>query len=358
MPDASKLFPADRRAMEAADRLLAAEGIRRDPNLDYLCGVRAESGALIAVGGAYKNTLRCFAVSKDHQGEGLMNTVLTHLLEHENEQGYFDVYVYTKTSAARFFRDLGFYEIARVEDAFVFLENQPKGFASYLARLTRETEDFCAARAAAPSPPSAPVGAVVLNANPFTRGHQHLIEQAARACSLLHLFLVSEDASLFPFAVRRALVRAGTAHLPNVLLHESGPYIISSATFPSYFQKNEEDVSRGHARLDIAVFRKIAAALSITERYVGKEPFSAVTNLYNAVMRAELPKAGIACHIIPRLEEAGTPVSASHVRALLQAGRMDEVAPLVPKTTQDWLESPAARPVLARIAAAGDVRHH
>ena len=158
--------------------------------------------------------------------------------------------------------------------------------------------------------------------------------------------------------MRRALVRAGTAHLPNVLLHESGPYIISSTTFPSYFQKNEEDVSRGHARLDIAVFRKIAAALSITERYVGEEPFSAVTNLYNAVMRAELPKAGIACHIIPRLEEAGTPVSASHVRALLQAGRMDEVAPLVPKTTQDWLESPAARPVLARIAAAGDVRHH
>lgn len=59
-----------------------------------------------------------------------------------------------------------------------------------------------------------------------------------------------------PFAVRRKLVEAGVAHLPNVVLHDSGPYIISNATFPSYFLKDEAAVIDGHARLDLAVFTK------------------------------------------------------------------------------------------------------
>ena len=40
---------------------------------------------------------------------------------------------------------------------------------------------------------------IVMNANPFTRGHQYLAEKAAAACDTLHLFIVSEDASLVPF---------------------------------------------------------------------------------------------------------------------------------------------------------------
>ena len=57
-----------------------------------------------------------------------------------------------------------------------------------------------------------------------------------------------------PFSVRKRLVREGTARIPNVVLHDSGLYIISSATFPSYFLKDEAAVIDGHARLDLAVF--------------------------------------------------------------------------------------------------------
>ena len=45
-----------------------------------------------------------------------------------------------------------------------------------------------------------------------------------------------------PFGVRKQLVQAGTAHLKNVVLHDSGPYIISNATFPSYFLKDDAAV--------------------------------------------------------------------------------------------------------------------
>ena len=56
--------------------------------------------------------------------------------------------------------------------------------------------------------------ALVMNANPFTLGHQYLAENAAAACDILHLFVVSEDASLVPFAVRKWLAAEGVKHLP------------------------------------------------------------------------------------------------------------------------------------------------
>ena len=181
---------------------------------------------------------------------------------------------------AKFFEDLGFCEITRVKNRLVFMENRPDGFERYLRGLK-------AARTTGKS------AAVVMNANPFTRGHQYLVEKAAAACDTLHLFIVSEDASLVPFEVRKKLVAEGVKHLPNVVLHDSGPYIISNATFPSYFLKDEAAVIDGHARLDLAVFTKIAKALNITARYVGEEPTSQVTGLYNQIMSQQLPKAGM-----------------------------------------------------------------
>ena len=126
------------------------------------------------------------------------------------------------------------------------------------------------------------------------------METAAGRCDTLHLFLLSEDASLVPFGVRKQLVQAGTAHLKNVVLHDSGPYIISNATFPSYFLKDDSAVIQGHAKLDLTIFVRIARALGVTVRFVGEEPTSQVTGLYNEIMAAQLPENGIDCVILPR----------------------------------------------------------
>ena len=366
MPDVSKLFPADRQAMQQVQSLLTANGIRQDPNLDYICGIYDDDGLLIATGSAFGNTLRCFAVDEQHQGEGLLNTIITHLLDIQQERGNYDLFLYTKVQTTRFFHDLGFYEIARAGDELVFMENQPDGFRRCLERFQAETAAAMSTTKVS-VPNAGPIGSIVMNANPFTLGHQHLIRQAAAACQMLHLFLVSEDSSLFPFAVRQQLVQAGIADLTNVVFHPIGPYIISQATFPSYFQKDSEAVSRSHARLDIALFQQLAPALDITCRYVGEEPFSAVTSLYNQVMQTELPRTGIDCHILPRLSSRGDeqhPISASTVRELLQAGQRAHstdwtaIARLVPPATLDWLQTPAAGSVLQKLAAAGSVRHH
>ena len=290
-------------------------------------------------------TLRCFAVSREHQGEGLLNQIITHLIEIQCARGNLHLFLYTKAESAKFFEDLGFCEITRVENRLVFMENRPDGFERYLRGLE-------AAKTTGKS------AAVVMNANPFTRGHQYLVEKAAAACDTLHLFIVSEDASLVPFFVRKKLVAEGVKHLPNVVLHDSGPYIISNATFPSYFLKDEAAVIDGHARLDLAVFTRIAGALNITARYVGEEPASQVTGLYNKIMREQLPKAGIDCIVVPRKEADGKAISASTVRQCLQSDDWDTLKTLLPQTSLAYFHSPEAAPVLERIRKADNVVHY
>lgn len=351
----SQVFPQDTRALAQIDTLLEQEGIHRDSHLDYIAAMYDEDDRVIATGSCFSNTLRCFAVQSSYQGEGLLNKMMTHLTQVQLERGHLRLFLYTKPSTAPFFGDLGFYEIARVEDTLVFMENRKGGFDRYIRALaetkqpeTKQSETKL----------SGTVAALVMNANPFTLGHQYLVETAAAACDTLHLFVVSEDASLFPYAVRKKLVEEGVAHLPNVICHDSDSYMISNATFPSYFLKDGEAAIRGQARLDLEIFTKIAAALGISCRYVGEEPASQVTGLYNRIMREMLPTKGIECREIPRKTYGGQAISASTVRQYLQAGSFEKARALVPDTTYQYLISKEAAPVLERIRHAGDVVHY
>ena len=336
---------SDKRMLAQVDALLVENGITRDANLDYICAMVDEENRVIATGSCFGATLRCFAVSQQHQGEGLLNEVVSHLMEYQMARGYTHLFLYTKIKSAKFFQSLGFYEIARVDGTLVFMENRRNGFPSYLSRLEKTARPGVS-------------GAIVMNANPFTLGHQYLVETAAGRCDTLHLFLLSEDASLVPFGVRKQLVQAGTAHLKNVVLHDSGPYIISNATFPSYFLKDNSAVIQGHAKLDLAIFVRIARALGVTVRFVGEEPTSQVTGLYNEIMAAQLPENGIDCVILPRKQALGKAISASTVRAALQAGDWQTLSQLVPQTTLDYFRSSEAEPVLRRIRSAENVVHY
>ena len=349
MPDISKIDPSDSQALQQVDALLAKEGIRRDKNLDYTCGIYDDDLNLIATGSCFQNTLRCFAVDSRHQGEGLLNTVLTHLIELQHARGNLQFFLYTKCQSAKFFGDLGFYEVARVPGELSFMENRRHGFADYLAGLAAESPAFITGLR---------IASIVMNANPFTLGHQYLVEKAAAENDLVHLFIVSEDASLVPFRIREQLVKAGTAHLDNVICHASGSYIISSATFPSYFQKDDAAVSRGHALLDLAIFRQIAARLGITRRYVGEEPFSAVTGLYNQIMQESLPAADIACIVVPRREENGRIISASAVRQAIKENDAATLQTMLPQSSLDFLQSEAAAKLRQKIRETEDVIHH
>ena len=329
------------------DSLLAREGLRRDPWLDYTAGI-FDGSSLLAAGGCAGSTLRCLAVDSRRLGEGLLNRLVHHLIQVQYQRGNYHLFLYTKGSAAPMFQDLGFHEIARDGQQTVFLENRRQGFSDYLQSLLQE--GFGDAKR--------PVGAIVMNANPFTLGHQYLAEQASAACGTLHLFVVSEDLSVFPAEDRMALVRAGTAHLSNIVYHPTGSYLISQATFPSYFLADSDAAAMAQARLDGAVFARIAAALEITIRFLGTEPTSHVTALYNQALSEVLPPAGVECRVLPRRELAGAAISASSVRQALKDGDWAAAEQMVPPTTAAYLRSEKGQRVIARLQAMEQVKHH
>ena len=348
------LSPADRRAQAQMDALLAREGIARDKNLTYSAGIWDDDGRLIATGSLFGNTLRCLAVDGNHRGEGLMAVIVSHLVQVQMERGNMHLFLYTKCESAKFFSPLGFTEIARVGDRLVFMENRRDGFSRHIAALASALKGMPGNAGAL----DIPGAALVMNANPFTNGHAYLLDRAARENARVVLFVLSEDRSLVPNADRLARVCAAAAQYDNVAVVPSGSYMISAATFPSYFLKDDATVTRTHAQLDATLFLPIARALNLTKRYVGEEPFSQATSLYNEALASVLPGGGVELAVIPRAEQAGMPISASHVRALIHDGRIEEIRPLVPATTYDYLTGPSGARAVANIRAAKEVIHH
>ena len=363
--------PGDRYMKTMVEDLLEKEGIHLDKNLDYTAAMLDDDYNVIATGSCFGNTLRCMAVSSDHQGEALMNDIVSHLIEYQFSRGNYHLFLYTKCNTALFFNSLGFKEIARMEECnIVFMENKRTGFKDYLENLKKETlaqlkeMDFEKAKAYEAELENEEeasglrVSAIVMNANPFTLGHRYLVEKAMENCDILHLFMVSEDASLVPFAVRRKLIEEGTADLKGIIYHDSGSYIISSATFPAYFQKGDNAVIKSQAGIDLHVFEGIAKKLLINSRFVGDEPTSLVTGIYNDIMSEALPKAGIECHIVPRKEHDGKAISASAVRKAIHDGELDSIKDLVPETTYKYFTSDEAKSVIEKIISETDVIHY
>lgn len=322
--------------------LLRHEDLEIDPFIEYTVGI-FDKKELIATGSTYKNTLRCLAVSRAYQGYGLMNQIVSHLQTTLFNQGIHHLFLYTKSSYAKLFSELGFYELARVEGLVALLENKPDGVKQYLKKIAAQPIE------------GQRVGAIVMNGNPFTNGHLYLVETAARQVDVLHLFVVSEEASVFPFHVRKYLISEGVKHIKNVCVHDAEDYMVSKATFPSYFIKDETQVAQAHAALDIQLFiNHIVKGLGIQARFVGEEPFCAVTRLYVEVMQRMLSDAGIECQIISRINDVGETgredaISASKVRQLIRENQLEAVSRYVPKSTYEFLKSEAGQSLVQKI---------
>lgn len=303
--------------------LLRAASLEADEGVERTLLVW-DGDELVATGSRQDNILKCIAVSEERQGEGLTATVLTALRQDAFEAGHRHLFLYTKPKNKWMFSSLFFYPVAQTAEVLL-MENRRGGITEFLAQLPV-------------TPCEGRVGAAVMNCNPFTRGHRYLIETAARECDRLYVFVLSEDKSEFSAQDRMELVKRGTADLPNVTVLPTGPYLISSATFPTYFLKDRESATRVQCRLDIEIFTKhFVPKFGITHRYVGTEPLSPMTAQYNEALKQYL--TNVELREIPRLESGGAPVSASRVRALLKEGNTEALKALLPDTTVAYLNS-------------------
>jgi len=314
--------------LEHLKAFLARHGLTYEADIQVAFGIFDETDALVACGCAAKALLKCFAVEPELRGQNALGLLVSSLLQERFAAGFYDLFVITRLKNEALFVNCGFFPVARTKD-ILLLENRPDGPLSFAASMVQ------------PGDQEKSVGAIVMNCNPFTLGHRALVEYAAGQCDILHLFVVEEDRSAFPIDVRYRLVRDGVADLPNVRVHLSGHYMISAATFPTYFLKEGEDAAALQCELDITLFAQcIVPALHITKRFAGQEPLDPTTARYNQAMRTILPQYGIEFCEIPRVTSGEQVISASRVRALLrEKGVCSEVLSLVPETTGQYLSS-------------------
>ena len=305
----------------AWERFLAAAALKPDTDTDQTVTVWDE-GQIIACGSRKGNLLKCIAVDPARQGEGLTAAVLTPLRQEAIREGHSQLFLYTKPRNRMLFEPLFFYPVAQTKNVLL-MESVRGGIKSFLDSLETPVRQ-------------GQIGAIVMNANPFTYGHQYLAETAAGECEHVYIFVLSEDKSVYSAKERMEMVKLGTAHLKNVTVLPTGPYLISEATFPKYFLKDRETAQREHYQLDLAVFtRWFVPHFGITHRYAGTEPTCVVTAGYNAAMAEILPMSNVEFHQIPRRELEGDAVSASTVRGETDGEKLRK---LVPQSTVPYLK--------------------
>ena len=309
--------------------LLAKANLSSDLSSEYVIGVFDDNtNALVATGGYEDNIIQGVAICKDAQSHNLLNSVTTHLMQRMKDEGKQKTYVYTKPKNVKYFKSMGFKELVTTEDVS-FMESGLPSFESYIQKISDNKVD-------------GQNGAIVMNANPFTKGHQHLVEYAAKHSDHVYVFVLTEDRSAFSTKDRMAMVQLGTAHLDNVTVIPTEDYMVSQATFPTYFLKDkgilEEGKVRVQAEVDAKLFKeRIAQPLNITTRYVGEEPYSELTDIYNEVMKATFEDA-LTLEIIPRYDIDGDIISATKVRRALDQGDFETASKYLPQTSLDYLK--------------------
>lgn len=306
--------------------LLADSGLGMDSDIHMVVEALVDN-RLVGCAGLAANVIKCVAVDETFRGENLSARLLAEVENLALQQGHFHLFLCTRPCNEARFAHSGFWPLARSGNNAVLMENTPQGISRYCRQLAQLRQ------------PGSMIGAIVMNANPFTLGHRHLVEQAANACDWLHLFVVREEASFFPFRERLAMVSAGVAHLSNVTVHEGSRYIISRATFPAYFLKETGKVQQAWSEIDVQIFRNyIVPALGITHRFVGSEPFCDITRQYNDTLHRVLTDT-VAVVELPRIKAAGSAISASEVRRLLQTEQFSRIREIVPDTTFAHLQA-------------------
>jgi [citrate (pro-3S)-lyase] ligase len=309
--------------ISAVKKLLKSQNLKYESSVDYTIGIYDE-GVLIATGSIFKNVIKMVAVEENRHGENLTALVLTHLILKLSESEVYKYFIFTSPENLQYFIDFSF-KLVAMTDKVALLENNIYPIEERLIDLkqTFQTKEM--------------VAAIVMNCNPITNGHLYLIEKAAKENNHVIIFLVEEDQSVFPFKTRLELVSKSIKHLKNVQVVPSTPYIISNATFPTYFLKKLNDVAKQQMILDVTIFKKYFIPIcGIQKRYVGSEPTDETTEAYNQTMKSLIKDQLV---IVDRIAHQGKIISASYVRMLAKEKKFDFIKPLVPRATYQFLKS-------------------
>ncbi|GBG95255.1 citrate lyase synthetase [Ligilactobacillus salitolerans] len=297
-------------------------------NIDETIGLFDNEQHLLATGSIAGNVLKYIAIKAGHEENGaIFNQIVTELTNRLVRRGFTHFFVFTKPEYSHSFKFVGFQELASSR------------FGVVLEKGTTTITDYLMSLPHSPNQAEKSVAAIVMHANPFTLGHQFLVRKAAQENDLVYVFVVKNDASLFSTEERMRLVQEGTKEWKNVFVVSGADYLVSYATFPAYFLKTPDDVIKYQTTLDARIFRDlIAPALNIKKRYLGTEPFSHTTGIYNQTLLRELPPA-VQPIVLERKKSAeGKLITATEVRMAIKERKVENISHFIPQTTMTFIK--------------------
>lgn len=315
----------DAQAYQQWVALIEKADLLMNEKVDYTVGIYQEE-RLIATGSYEKNILKYLVVDKEFQSENLLTKIVQQLIDQLSEENKRHFFVYTNPSNHPIFQAMGFKEIIATK-SILFMEQGTPDFQDYLAMLKSKKKKGIGC-------------GIVMNANPFTKGHQYLVECAAKQADQVYLFVLSEDRSEFSFTDRLEMVKQGVAHVKNVTILPTEDYLISSATFPAYFLKEHatEEAAKAQGTLDALLFKeKIAPILAIESRFVGEEPYSKVTEIYNETLKKVFGES-LSLIVLPRKCIKNEVISATKVRKALQEDDVQTLQAYLPASTYNYIK--------------------
>ncbi|MCK8617194.1 [citrate (pro-3S)-lyase] ligase [Fructobacillus sp. M158] len=296
--------------------------------IDQTLGLYDEQDQLVGTGSIAGQVIKYIAFShagEEHPGSRF-NQIVSALESALAEKGCFYLFVFTKATYQEAFEHIGFQTLAKTAVGLI-LEKGTPNIEQYRASLPKKPVD------------AGQTAAIVMNANPFTKGHRYLIEQAAQENDWVMVFVVNQDVSLFKTTERMAMVQKGTEDIANVVVANGGDYMVSYLSFPAYFIDDRDQAIRFQTALDAELFKQqIAEPLGLSARYIGTEPTSHTTTLYNQQLKKILPPQ-VAVKEVPRLSQDGQAISARTVRQALKDQQLSSLADLLPETTLDFIKT-------------------
>ena len=216
----------------------------------------SEEGEMVACGGISGKILKCVAVTPRLRGQRFVLKVIDALLEAARHRGQEELFLFSAPKNQAYFESHGFKLIETSGNEVILMENSNnlEKYKQSLASMHKEGEK---------------IGSMVVCDSSITDEDIKRIELASMECDWLHVFIVCHDGNYSKESYDK--LAQFLEYLANVTLHENSDYLISKATFPTYFIKDETHISALHAELDLKIFKNhIAPVLGITHRFINK----------------------------------------------------------------------------------------
>ncbi len=319
--------------------------LKFEKDIVYTINGYDKDNKIIATASIAENVIKCFAIDGDYQETGLSLKIISNLIQKLNSLGINHYFVFTKIENMDLFENIAFNVIAKTDDVCL-LESGANDIVSTLKdlKIKYNIDD-------------SPKAALIINCNPMTNGHLYLLEKAASNNEQVIVFVVEEDKSSFPFKDRFDLVKSVAKRFDNVHVVPSTNYIISNATFPTYFLDEKINFNKVYTELDGTIFKKYFMPMfNIKKRYVGTEPYSIRTNEYNETMQ-EILGDNLIIIERKRIDSKEKYISASYVRKILkEKADISEIKKLVPNEVFKYLTSSKSMEIIEKIKDS-DSRH-